>query len=388
MTKRTAVYSLTLACALTMSIWNSPQALATEVSMKVGDQALSFHYAQPFIEDGRTLTPLRDLLVALGVPDDNDHIQWNPDKQSVTVIQKDIQIELTAGNNILYKNGQKFAELDVPPKLVNERMFIPARAIAEALGHKVIYEAPTRTVLINPGTIKYTDLNKLTSVVQDTLKKINGKEANELSVEMKESLDYLLLIDKQQLAGALFDSYALERTAVLDFIQKYMHGDLIVLIEKAVDPASPASYGTSMTDIITALPADSVVDQLANILTANPNEQVRNAISFYLYKFPNSKSLKILEDLLTNEQSDKVFINAAASYQSIGRTMPSTYVASLYNSYMIASEKQREKYKPYLLLNVRNHNSTKELWNTLLKEKSDSRIELEKQTAEELLKLK
>ncbi|WP_165921186.1 copper amine oxidase N-terminal domain-containing protein [Paenibacillus albiflavus] len=388
MTKKNVAFTLTLALSLSLSLVMPTTTFAAEISMKVGDKALAFQYAEPFIEDGRTLTPLRDLLVALGVPDDQEHIIWNKDKQSVSVIYKDINVELTVGSRTIYKNNHKFADLDVSPKLVNDRVFIPARAVAEALGNKVIYDATTRTVLINSGTITYSDLSKLNSVVRATIQKLKGIDLKDLQGEQKESLEYLLLIDKKQLAGALLDSFELERAAVLDFIAKYMLNDLNCLIEKAVDPASPAAYGTSMTDLITALPADPVMEQLAKIMKNSSNEQVRDAISFYLYKFPTSKSLKILEEELAVESSDKVFSNAAVSYQSIGRSMPSTYVESLFNSYLNASDKQREKYKSYLLLNVRNHDSTKEQWNALLKNKSSSKTELEKQTAEELLKLK
>lgn len=387
MNKKMALY-LSLALTLTTSYLNPGSAYASDVNMKVGNQALSFVFAQPFIEDGRTLTPLRDLLVGLGITNDEAHIIWDKDKQSVTAIKDSIQIELTVGNKVIYKNGKQYAELDVPAKLVGDRVFIPARIVAEALGHKVVYEAPTKTVLIDPKTIVYTDLNKLVSVVQETLPKINVKTNGQLDNLANDSLEYLKLIDQKQLVQALYESYNKERKEVLDFIEQHYMSKLGVFFELAVDTKSPSAYRIALPDLIASLPTDPLVDQLEIIMKTHPNDDVRYTTSFYLYKFPSTRTMKIFESILPNEQADNVFVNAAASYQTIGRTMPVAYVSSLFTSYMNASEKQRDKYKSYLLLNVRNHDSTKEAWNTLLTEKSKSKVEQEQKTAQELLSLK
>jgi len=124
---------------------------AADLKMSVKGKPVAFQYGTPFIEDGSSLMPLRDLLVALGVPNDDDHIQWEGDTKTVTVRHQGMTIKLAVGDKAIYKNGALFKELEVPAKQVIEqdsRVFLPARAVAEALGNKVGYDEATSTVTI------------------------------------------------------------------------------------------------------------------------------------------------------------------------------------------------------------------------------------------------
>jgi hypothetical protein len=45
--------------------------------MTVRGSNVQFSFGKPFIENGRSLFPLSDLLVALGVVNDEQHIVWD-----------------------------------------------------------------------------------------------------------------------------------------------------------------------------------------------------------------------------------------------------------------------------------------------------------------------
>lgn len=104
----------------------------------------------PITTGGRTLLPLRELVTALGVPNDDDHIKYrrvSSEEQYVTVTYGDKNIELTIGKPEAYVNGEKLA-LDVAPVIYKSRTYIPLRFVAEALGKKVVWVGETNTVLI------------------------------------------------------------------------------------------------------------------------------------------------------------------------------------------------------------------------------------------------
>lgn len=99
------------------------------------------------IADGRTLLPLREVLVNLGVEDSD--IVWDATKQSVTVKKGEKNIYLEVGKQTATVDG-KDVTIDVAPIIypANNRTYIPARFVAESLGKKVVWDADTRSVLI------------------------------------------------------------------------------------------------------------------------------------------------------------------------------------------------------------------------------------------------
>lgn len=93
--------------------------------------------AGTFIENGRTYVPIRYLALALGVVEKD--IIW----QSPNVILKlnNIELKLSAGSNILFKNGQQI-NMDVSVINRNGRTYLPARWVAEAFGYEVKWQPP------------------------------------------------------------------------------------------------------------------------------------------------------------------------------------------------------------------------------------------------------
>jgi|GEM_PF-3566351 len=153
--------SLLAASAVLATALIAGTASAATLKMKVKGAPVDFQYGTPFIEDGSSLMPLRDLLVALGVPNDDDHIVWNGTDKSVTIKLGDNSVKLAVGDTHIYVNGQLFKELEVPAQQVasqDYRVFLPARAVAEALGNTVGYDAATGTVIVEEqGVVETKD---------------------------------------------------------------------------------------------------------------------------------------------------------------------------------------------------------------------------------------
>lgn len=115
---------------------------AAPLIVKVDGQALKLDQP-PVIQDGRTLVPLRAIFEALGA-----RVQWDAESQSVTAEKRFTDISLVIGHNKLFINGDEKA-LDVPAQIIEGRTMVPVRAISEAFGAKVDWNASTGTVTID-----------------------------------------------------------------------------------------------------------------------------------------------------------------------------------------------------------------------------------------------
>ena len=111
--------------------------------------------AEPFIENGRTLVPIRFISENL-----KNKVDWDKDEKKVTVTPEEereiSKIELVIGSDIakLYdKDGNiKEEKLEVPAKITSSRTFVPVRFISEALGTEVNWDPENRVVIIGDKT--------------------------------------------------------------------------------------------------------------------------------------------------------------------------------------------------------------------------------------------
>ena len=113
-----------------------------EIKVTLYGKKLSFDQP-PVIENGRTLVPLRAIFEAL-----NAEVAWDGETQTVRAIRYGTYIELQIGSNEMKVNNE-IKILDVPAKTINDRTMVPARAIAEAFGCNVSWDAENNAVIIN-----------------------------------------------------------------------------------------------------------------------------------------------------------------------------------------------------------------------------------------------
>ncbi len=101
----------------------------------------------PYIDNnGRTMVPVRFLGNALGIPDCD--IDWDDDARKVTLTKDGKTIWLIVYSEALYVDGETVGLMDTSPVLINERVFLPVRYVAESFGHGVGWDAEDQRVLI------------------------------------------------------------------------------------------------------------------------------------------------------------------------------------------------------------------------------------------------
>jgi len=104
------------------------------------------------IIDSRTLVPLRAIFEAMGA-----EVRWNSSTKMITATFTDGDVvKMYIDNKAGTVNGNAF-NMDVAPKIINDRTMVPVRAIAEAVGASVGWEDSSRTVTITSYVIGSED---------------------------------------------------------------------------------------------------------------------------------------------------------------------------------------------------------------------------------------
>lgn len=100
----------------------------------------------PFIENDRTLVPMRAIFEAVGAI-----VNWDEDNQTVHAIRNKngnvSLISLQIGSKTAFLNSAE-KDLDVPAVIKGDRTFVPLRFVVESLGEKVEWDGDNYSVVI------------------------------------------------------------------------------------------------------------------------------------------------------------------------------------------------------------------------------------------------
>ncbi|MCL2201574.1 MAG: stalk domain-containing protein, partial [Oscillospiraceae bacterium] len=115
---------------------------ANRVFVQFNGQMIDFDVPARLAE-GRTLVPMRAIFEKLGA-----NVIWNNEARTITAIRDGAVIVMPLGSTAPTVNGQTVT-IDVPATAVDGRTLVPLRFVIEALGAPIVWEASTRTVIIN-----------------------------------------------------------------------------------------------------------------------------------------------------------------------------------------------------------------------------------------------
>ncbi|MGH0053938.1 MAG: stalk domain-containing protein [Sphaerochaetaceae bacterium] len=114
---------------------------AEDIRVEVDGRKLDFDVA-PTIVEGRTIIPARKILESLGL-----EVSWDDRTRTVTGVGQGTELSLVIGQRLAYVNGEP-VNLDVAPRIIDDRSMVPVRFVAESTGAEVDWDNSTRTVLI------------------------------------------------------------------------------------------------------------------------------------------------------------------------------------------------------------------------------------------------
>lgn len=128
---------------------------AKSVIMRIGvnsytqDGMLKTSDVAPFIKDGRTFVALRPLGEAFGAV-----INWDPVTRVATLTREDMTLRITIDGSVIQKisgGATTNIPVDVPAFIEAGRTVLPFRAVGEAFGVQVDYQAESRIVSYTQG---------------------------------------------------------------------------------------------------------------------------------------------------------------------------------------------------------------------------------------------
>ncbi|OPX83977.1 MAG: Vancomycin B-type resistance protein VanW [Pelotomaculum sp. PtaB.Bin117] len=107
--------------------------------------------AAPYTVQGRVLIPLRYLAYALGL--DEKNVVWDAAGEIVELRTENKKIKLVVNSSTMFVNEKSF-RMDVAPILKDNRVYLPAKWVAEELGYSVGWDDRLNALLIGaPGNL-------------------------------------------------------------------------------------------------------------------------------------------------------------------------------------------------------------------------------------------
>lgn len=168
-----------------------------DISVIVGGELLDLDVA-PIMMSDRTLLPLRAIFESLGA-----NVTWDDGTQTASATKGDSTLDITVNQKIAKVNGVN-TTLDVPATLLNDRVLVPVRFVAESLGAHVDWDQENEAVSIftkaPEGTLELkTAKNQLTSPSMIAVSMINGINYNPYTLDMSEGICLIIAKDKKAL---------------------------------------------------------------------------------------------------------------------------------------------------------------------------------------------
>lgn len=129
----------------------SVSAFGAEAYVKLNGKEINFEDQKAEIINGRTLVPLRGVFDNMGFK-----VSWNEETRSAEIKNNSLEITMTENINRIMVNGDS-VEIDVAPQIINNRLMIPLRAVAESSQAQIDWDNDTKTASVFYNSRKNVD---------------------------------------------------------------------------------------------------------------------------------------------------------------------------------------------------------------------------------------
>ncbi len=116
---------------------------AQEISLVINDKKLTNLTMPPIIFNNLTVVPAREVFEPLGAV-----VDWDDSTKEVLIGYKDILLIIKANNTEANVNGE-IVKMSIPAKIINSKVMIPTRFVAENIGLDVNWDEKLRQIKIN-----------------------------------------------------------------------------------------------------------------------------------------------------------------------------------------------------------------------------------------------
>lgn len=162
-------------------------ATSNQIIVKINGTPI-FLEQNPIIENNRTLTPMRTIFELLGC-----NVTWNNENQTISITRNDINIILTVDSNLTFINNERYI-LDVPPRIIKGRTFVPIRFVTESLGNTLAWDKEDNSIdIIDESVGQISQISTSTLVKVSTSTKVEKEPILEL--KSNTTKDYLIELE-------------------------------------------------------------------------------------------------------------------------------------------------------------------------------------------------
>lgn len=140
------IINILIAISFVASMLTSPASAAGYIDVRVDGTSIPYYGVNAQIIDGRTMVPMRAVCDALYAS-----VTWDDQRKAAIVKKADTTLIMQAGNRTYMVDSIPYT-MDCTPVIVNDRMLLPARYVAENLGYQVEWDASTNTVQIDSNS--------------------------------------------------------------------------------------------------------------------------------------------------------------------------------------------------------------------------------------------
>jgi len=173
----------------------------------------------PFIENGRTLVPVRFISESFGAT-----VGWDDSTRTVSVDASGKKISMVLGESKMTVDGKEVI-LDAPANSYNGRTFIPLRAMVEAIGKKVFWDA-RGLILISDVTFNET----ADKTIIDNAVASFGGEVLDFAVSDEDLSDFQGTIGENDYRLDYFhESELKERDGIANVVNKMKNGKKVTV---------------------------------------------------------------------------------------------------------------------------------------------------------------
>lgn len=268
---------------------------------------------KPFIENDRTLVPIRFISETLGYS-----VKWNNDSREVLIEDNTTNIKLKIGEKNATVNSKNVV-LDVAPVIKQDRTFVPLRFVAENLSADVDWDNKNFKVIITKNKslgVNLTDaessyVNSFANLLKDLDKDYKELKTYFFEKESKLSVDEILknydklFVQIENTVSKIKSLNAPER-----FKESHLHS--VKTGEKLLDiiPKLKESMISKDTTLMTGLTAEFmdygfVIAESKNAFEAalkGEEYRIKDDIKFYNEGKENSNLEKSLKNIFNNLQ--------------------------------------------------------------------------------------
>jgi len=116
-----------------------------QTSVTIDGVLVRFPDQLPVMVDNRTMVPVRGVFEHMGF-----YVTWNNDARLAILTRDDVRIVIPEGARS-FLVGHRVIVPDVPQQMIGDRMMLPLRAVAEAIGGTATWNANNRVAQITSG---------------------------------------------------------------------------------------------------------------------------------------------------------------------------------------------------------------------------------------------